>query len=111
MPPLALLNPAPLMFAIATTFGVLMHDTKIDHATKIAISAPAPFAEYSGSETNVKTTSEQPHVHVEKVSIGQVNAQRSVNPRTQVRDDDHKYVQPKRLIGGGDDKTTLWPSI
>jgi len=110
MSPLALLNPMPLAFAIATTFGVLMHDTKIDHAAKIAISTPAPFAEYSGSETTAKS-SDQSHVHVEKVSIGQLNAARTANPRTQVRDDDHKYVQPKRLIGGADDKTTLWPSV
>ena len=110
MPPLALLNPVPLAFAIATTFGVLMHDTRVDHATKIAISAPAPAAEYAGSETS-KTTNEQQHVHVEKVSVGQLNAARTANPRTQVRDDDHRYIQPKRLIGGSDDKTSLWPSV
>ena len=109
MPPLALLNPVPLAFAIATTFGVLMHDTRVDHATKIAISAPAPAAEYAGSETS--KINDQQHVHVEKVSVGSLNAARSANPRTQVRDDDYRYIQPKRLIGGADDKTTLWPSV
>jgi hypothetical protein len=106
----SLVNPIPLVLVIATTFGVLMHDTKVDKLATAAIANPSLHSAYGASE--VARTNE--HVHVEKVSVGgqaHANTARFINPRTQVRDDDHRYVQAKKSPHNGGDSNGLWPSI
>lgn len=104
-----IIKPLPLIFTIATTFGVLVHDTQIDRAA-VALTIPAAFASFIAIDTVLKS-SEQ-HVHVEKVSIPHtVNSLRMNVPRLQVRDDDRRYVQSKKLFVSGGDSISLWPSV
>lgn len=106
---LPLTNPLPLVLAIATTFGVLMHDTQVDHATTVAIVNPVSATNYAASEVTSRLNE---HVHVERMSVlNELGAHRSTNPRTQTRDDDHHYIQPKRLTSNGGDGVSLWPSV
>ncbi|MDB5159854.1 MAG: hypothetical protein JWO99_117 [Candidatus Saccharibacteria bacterium] len=97
-----LTNPFAFVFAIATTFGVLMHDTQVDHAATVAIVNPASQASIASSEVLSRSNE---HVHVEKVAGPNQNA-----PQTQPRNDDRKYVQSKKSVYGGTDSHGLWPS-
>jgi hypothetical protein len=105
-----LTNPLPFFFVVATVFGVLMHDTQADHAAAVAINNPTATTNFASSEV-VSRTNDQ-HVHVEKVSVsGSGNAGTTrVNPHTQARDDDRRYVQAKKSIYSGGDSQGLWPS-
>ena len=96
-------NPLAFMFAIATTFGVLMHDTQVDHAATVAIVNPLSHSSFSSSELLSRSNE---HIHTEKVAGPNQNA-----PQTQPRNDDRKYVQVKKSVYGGTDSQGLWPSI
>jgi len=106
-----LTNPLPFVFIFATVFGVLMHDTQADHATTVAIANPTVYTNFASSEV-VSRTNEQ-HVHVEKVSVsgaGEAGTTR-INPHTQARDDDRRYVVAKKSVYAGGDSQGLWPSV
>lgn len=103
-----LINPAPLIFTIATTFGVLIHDTQIDRASTLALSVPAALVGYAAADAASKSGD---HVHVERASVGhRLGALRSSMPRVQPRDDDRRYIQTKKLYFGTGDTISLWPS-
>lgn len=105
MPPLV--NPLPFVFIIATTFGVMMHDTQVDHATSVAIVTPANFSDFAVADAASKSNE---HVHVERVAItNQGSATHHENvPKTQPRDNHNRYVQVKKHAATGGNG--LWPS-
>lgn len=107
MPPL--INPLPFVFIIATAFGVVMHDTKVDHATTVAVVNPAYFTNAALSDAVGKSDD---HVHVERASVaGENRATHSENvAKTQPRNDHNKYTQVKRNANSGGDNS-LWPSV
>jgi hypothetical protein len=105
-----IINPLPLAFTLATTFGVLVHDTKIDHATNVAIAMPSAMITYVAVDSLMKSSDS--HIHVERVAgPKQLATLRATVPRVQPRDDDRRYVQTKKIFFGGSDATSLWPSI
>jgi hypothetical protein len=108
MPPL--INPLPFVFIIATAFGVVMHDTKVDHATSIAVVNPTYFADSVLSDAVGKSDE---HIHVERASVSSQSSsathQENV-PKTQPRNDHNKYTQVKRNANSGGDNN-LWPSV
>ncbi|MFZ3009998.1 MAG: hypothetical protein WA030_03215 [Candidatus Microsaccharimonas sp.] len=104
-----IINPIPLLFTIATTFGVLIHDTQLDRAAKVALSMPVAFATYAAADAAIKSSE---HVHVERVSIpANLASLRSMTPRLQPRDDNHRYAESKKLHYSGGDNGYAWPSI
>ena len=90
-----IVNPLPFLFIIATTLGVVMHDTQVDKATTVAVTNPAQFANYVSADAASKSND---HVHVERVSMN-YNAN-AVNPdkvpKIQPRNDHIQYVQVKK---------------
>ena len=97
-------TPLPLIIALATGFGVLIHDTQIDKATATAIALPALLATYGASDISFKLN--DPHTHTERVSVA------GSHPRVQPRSgDDKKYISLKKFgttSFGGD---YSWPSV
>lgn len=106
---LPLINPLPFIFIVATTFGVVMHDTQVDHAASVAIMAPASFTNIAFADAVSKSNE---HIHVERASVGaQGSATHAENvPTTQVRNDHNKYVQVKKYAQTGG-SNGLWPSV
>lgn len=106
---LPVLNPLPLIFTIATTFGVLVHDTQLDRAA-LAVVVPVSFASYAAIDSVIK--SGENHLHVERTNGPHTLATlRATIPRVQPRDDDRRYIQSKRLYFGTGGSNYLWPSI
>jgi len=108
---LPLLKPLPIILVFITTFGILMHDTKTDHAALLAIAVPGSTAHFISANSITKSND---HVHVEKASLGSQNRAISLrlnSPRMQIRDDSHQYVQSKKSMYAGGDGMTLWPSV
>ena len=107
---LPLLKPLPIVLVFITTFGILMHDTKTDRATLMAIAEPGSSTHAVGANSVSRSND---HVHVEKASLsGQNRAGLRLNaPRTQTRDDHHQYVQSKKAMHSGGDGVSLWPSV
>ena len=106
---LPLTNTFPFVFIFVTTLGVLMHDTQLDQAAKIAIVNPANFSDFAVADAASKS---HEHVHVERVSMsGQGHSVRANALKIPPRDDDRRYIQSKKvaLAGGGD--VGLWPSV
>jgi hypothetical protein len=104
------INPLPLIFTIAATFGVLVHDTQVDRATTVALAMPAAFATFAAVDSVIKS-SEQ-HVHVERVAMPHHLASLGNSlPRIQPRDDDRRYVQSKKIAFGSMDSGYIWPSV
>lgn len=89
-----------LTFALTTLFGVLVHDTKLDKATTIALTVPFALMSYELGAQIPKLSSEG-HTHVERVSLG--NAVRDLHsgtPRIQPRNDSKKFTLPKNVVRG-----------
>lgn len=107
MPPI--INPLPYVFILATAFGVVMHDTKIDHAASVAISTPVYSPNVSLADKVSKTNE---HVHVERVSVTSQGSSvhRENVPKIQPRNDYYRYMQDKKTIMSGGNNG-LWPSI
>lgn len=82
-----------ISFAIVVTFGVLVHDTKLDEAVAIAL----PIAAITfGLGTHLDSFGDNAHTHVERASMAQAF---SGIPRIQVRDDHRRYYLPKHVRG------------
>ena len=109
---LQIVKPIPILFTFATVFGVLVHDMHIDRATTAAVALPAILATAGAADFLLKSNQ---HTHVERAEIGknQLTMQRSALPKAQPpRDDDKRYVQPKKLAySGGDSQSGIWPSV
>jgi len=101
-----LINPAPLIFTIATTFGVLVHDMQIDKATTVALSAPAALMSFAAIDSVIKSSE---HTHVERASLP--GSLRTTIARMQPRDDDRRYIQSKKISLGTTNGAYLWPSV
>ena len=106
---LPLTNTFPFAFIFLTTLGVLMHDTQIDQAAKIAIVNPANFSDFAVADAASKS---HEHVHVERVSMsGQGHSVRANSLKIPPRDDDRRYIQSKKSNISGGDSVSLWPSV
>jgi hypothetical protein len=97
-------NLIPLVFTLFTGFGVVVHDTQIDHAALNAISAigatSAVVLISTGPITNqAELRLGDQHIHTENVSISQVfRNMNSQQPRLQTKlSEDRKYIIPKKL--------------
>lgn len=103
----ALLKPLSFMFVMATTFGVVMHDTQIDKATNFALN-PVQYTNYSAREATAKSGD---HVHVDRFAVPSKGIPvGSALPKIQPRDDDRRYIQSKRSALSDGDTVRLWPS-
>lgn len=89
-----------LTFALTTLFGVLVHDTKLDKATTIALTVPFALMSYELGAQASKLSSEG-HTHVERVSLSNaVRDLQNATPRIQPRDDNKKSSLPKNVVRG-----------
>lgn len=103
MLPLAI-NPLPLVLTLATSFGVLVHDTQVDRAASFAIVLPAIVATYGAADISLKLS--DLHVHTERVSFSA--GQPSMQPRS---NDDKKYIVTKRYSVNAFGSEYSWPSV
>jgi len=104
----SLVNPIIIAFTFATAVGVLTHDTKIDQATAVAVAAPIVAASFAAADS-IKSNE---HTHVEKFAMrSSAAAFQTDMPRTQPRDDARRYVVSKKVMVGGDNSSSLWPSV
>lgn len=97
-------TPLPLMFIFITAFGVLMHDSKVDHAGSVALN-PAHYSSFAVADAVSKSNE---HVHVERVSFS--GGSSSNVPKIQPRDDDRRYIQSKKVSHNSGNGNGLWPS-
>lgn len=100
------IKPLALAFTIATGLGVLIHDTHLDKASKVALSAPIVIASYGlAHSVDLKGTE---HTHTETMAE---NLKRMVagQPRIHTRfADEKKYVTPKKSINNTRDDDQLF---
>ena len=93
MLPYTIIRHTAIGLALSTTLGVLIHDTKIDKATAVALSIPvlAASASINMGKAHSKLAGEA-HTHVERASLS--NAVRDLQPgtpRIQPRGDAKKF--------------------
>jgi len=100
-------TPLLINLTFATAFGVLIHDTQIDKATTVALAAPVALASFAAADLNSKSND---HVHVEKAGA-HLAGLRGAIAKIPPRDDDRKYIQSKKIIFGGGNGSSLWPSV
>lgn len=99
-----IINPLPIALTLATSFGVLLHDTQLDRATTTALTLPAIVAAYGAADIGLKLS--DGHTHTERVSLG------ASQPRIQPRGhDDKKYMLNKKLHINSSGSDYSWPSI
>lgn len=104
------INSLLITFTLATSAGVLIHDTQVDRAAGLALAVPASLVTYAAVDSVMKSA--DAHIHVERVSGPRNVADvRNTMPRLNPRDDEHAAFQTKRLAFGDIDSTSLWPSI
>ena len=103
------LNLAPIVFIIAITLGVLVHDMRIDKMTAVAFALPAVLASYGAAHL----VGGSEHIHVERVAFSnQSRVFHSSLPKVTPRDNEDRYIQAKKTFGhGGNDSAGLWPSV
>ena len=101
-------NLLSLSLVATTTFGVLMHDMRIDKATVVAFAAPAALAAIALADISSKSNE---HVHVEKASSSShLGYAQSNVPKVPPREDARRYTQEKKNAFINGETTTLWPS-
>lgn len=89
-----------IALALLTSTGVLVHDTKIDQATKTAMSPPVAFSSNVDVDRAFKFSNAD-HTHVERVSFSQgMNIAAGGTPRMGPRDDHKKFNMPQRVSKG-----------
>ena len=100
----ATIKPLALIFTLATGIGVLVHDTHIDKASVVAMSAPAAIVTTYGLAHVADFKGNDPHTHTETATE---NLKRMVTaqPRLHTRfADEKKYLTPKKtILNTGDD--------
>jgi hypothetical protein len=96
---LSFINQLTIVVTLATLFGVVVHDTKVDQFTAHLLAVPAVIATYEGANALKLSDS---HVHVEIMSMSQVI--RNLNgkmPSLATRMiEDKKYRMPKSVVRG-----------
>lgn len=95
------LHISTILLALATAFGVVLHDTQSDHATSLALGVPVMIGTAQAlSGAGVKQS--DPHVHVERTSVGNALAtMRAHAARLPSRgDSDRKYALGKKVMRG-----------
>lgn len=98
------LQPTSLSMMLALTFGVALHETKLD---TLAVTSALPAAALVAYSVNDVASKFMPsHTHVERIHVGGSVA--SMQPRTS---DDRKYVAGKRQSGVGGGPVYIWPSV
>lgn len=97
------LTPLSICLSLSTATGVVVHDTRIDRATMVAISVPSAVASAQGNSKLVNYATDS-HTHTERHSLSQsVNDIKGDNPRVQPRSGaDKKYVSQKNMGLGHD---------
>ncbi|MDB5177212.1 MAG: hypothetical protein JWN75_880 [Candidatus Saccharibacteria bacterium] len=95
---LSILQKSLISFAVLVTFGVLVHDTKVDQATALALTLPVVGLTIGAHMAGVHDSGTD-HTHVERASL---NNLATGNSRMQVRDDNRRYILVKHISG---DKT------
>lgn len=104
-----LINPLPIFLTLMTSFGVLFHDTQVDHATSKALAVPATVLNVNSSEL---LRPNDPHVHTEQINANNIQLSGTDQPRTQTRrDKDKEYISVKKYVSDGMGSEYSWPSI
>jgi hypothetical protein len=93
-----LLQKSLISFALVVTFGVLVHDTKVDQATALALTLPVIGFSAAAHMTGIHDSGTD-HTHVERASLSNLA---TGNSRMQARDDNRRYILIKHISG---DKT------
>lgn len=90
------IKPLVLLLTLVTGIGVLVHDTHVDKASTIALTAPVVVAGY-GLAHSVEFKTNDPHTHVERASES-LRRIVTAQPRLHTRfTDEKKYISPKKL--------------
>jgi hypothetical protein len=103
------MNPITIMISLTATFGVFMHDTRLDQV--IANVATPAIASHSSVE-HIRSYISDQHVHSESNSFDRTAGAHMQQPTIKPRDqDDKKYIAQKKLMGSGSSEEYFWPSI
>ena len=89
-------NSLLLFLSLITATGIVMHDTRIDKATTVAIVPPLA----AGYEIGAKSLQADPHTHVERGSIQAMNVFHSTAPAIQPRTHDKKHLLQRTVPRG-----------
>lgn len=103
-----LIKPLPLMFTLATTAGIFLHDTRVDRAAALAFALPTSVVGYIALDA--LTSKRGDHVHTD-ITTGTQRHLKSGTPSMQPRsENEREFIQQKRLPGA-DDGGIIWPSV
>lgn len=93
------INPLLVLLSLSTTTGVLLHETKIDKLTALAVVSPIVAAKKLASGTLLES---MPHTHSEAGSLqSSARELRTTSPgMTPRRDRDEKYRLQKKVPRG-----------
>lgn len=95
-----LLHPIIVAMSLSTSFGIVLHDTRIDKATVSALALPSIMASVD-TANKLAALGGDAHTHVERGSLAQaVHDLKAQNPRIQPRNETKKHALPKYVARG-----------
>lgn len=95
-----ILSPIIVLLSLSTSFGVFVHETKVDKLATLAIMSPAA-ATQKVSAYGMALLEGMPHTHIESGLVKQSNELSAKNPSlTPRRDKDEKYRLQKKVSRG-----------
>lgn len=99
-----------MLLTFSAMFGVLIHDSRIDHAASV-IAVPAMVSSHNDIESSLKLG--DLHTHAERVSFSRsINSVNTAEPTMRPRDeDDNKYVIQKKPSANTYGSVYSWPSV
>jgi hypothetical protein len=86
------INLAPLLLTLVTSFGILMHDARVDRA----FASSAPISGYVSNTENILRNDDHPHT---ETVIQNLRDATSGQPQLQTRfTDEKKYISPRKVF-------------
>ena len=87
------LQRALIAFAVITSFGVLVHDTKLDQAAAVALAIPLGMT--LGMAAHAPELRSEGHTHIERAAFEKTLQQNNIP----VRNDHRRYMLAKHARG------------
>lgn len=96
-----LISPLAIILSLSATTGVLLHDTKVDKMTALALATPIAASRHVSEDSSVRLES-TPHTHVERASLEHASRElRNRTPRVNPRGNEDKKYRLQKKVGRG----------
>ncbi len=96
-----LISTLSLIVSLFTVSGIMLHDTRVDKATSIAVATPVSVGQFDANTNKSIHFGSDAHTHVERSSFSQaMRAYQTATPGVQPRTEERKHLMQRHVPKG-----------